>query len=78
MIDKKGLLPLAITVLHHGGVLHKGDISTSLHQAPEGAGVPVEVLHRVPEVHHSLIFNCHSQTTGILLSLILILKPLAL
>ena len=45
---KKGLLPLAITVLHHGGVLHKGNVTSSLHQASEGSSVAVEVLHGIP------------------------------
>ena len=42
------LLPFPVTVLHDGGVLHKGHVPAPLHQAPEGPRVPVVVLHRRP------------------------------
>jgi hypothetical protein len=49
------LLALAVAVLHDGGVFHEGDVPAPLHQAPEGARVPVIVLHCRPRVRFEFI-----------------------
>merc|ERR1712051_224700 len=48
LVPRPDLLPLAVAVLHHGGVLHKGNVAASLNQTPEGTGVAIEVPHGIP------------------------------